>query len=105
MESQQMMEPLLAMNEKMATKEDRKIDREEMIQEIRAAQENIQENLKKTMEEILSKMEERMTATQAKTDGKLKELTDTTEKTQAEPTEEMMQSAGSIKWSLGKMPW
>jgi hypothetical protein len=31
MESQQMMELLLAMNKKMATKEDRKIDREEMI--------------------------------------------------------------------------
>jgi hypothetical protein len=38
-------------------------------------------------------MEERMTATQAKTDGKLKELTETIAKTQAEPREEMMQSA------------
>jgi hypothetical protein len=56
-------------------------------------QENIQENLKKTMEEIMSKMDERMTATQTKMDGKLKELTETMEKTQMEPREEMMQSA------------
>jgi uncharacterized membrane protein YgaE (UPF0421/DUF939 family) len=38
------------------------------------------EKWKADMEEILSKMEERMTATQAKTDGKLKELTETIEK-------------------------
>jgi hypothetical protein len=65
MESQQMMEVLLAM------REDMKADREQM---------------KADMEEILSKMEERMTATQAKTGGKLKELT--------EPSPEMMQSVG-----------
>jgi hypothetical protein len=67
------------MNEKMdantkatlATKEDRKIDKEEMIQEMRADQEQ-----RKT------EMEERMTVTQAKTEGELKE-----------PREEMMQSA------------
>jgi ElaB/YqjD/DUF883 family membrane-anchored ribosome-binding protein len=85
MESQQIMELLLAMNEKMATKE----DREEMIQEMRADQEQSRAD----MEEILAKMEERMTATQAKTDGKLKELTETIEKTLMEPSQEMMQSA------------
>jgi hypothetical protein len=36
MESQQMMELLVAMNENTATKDNRKIDREEMIQEMRA---------------------------------------------------------------------
>jgi hypothetical protein len=76
MESQQMIELLLARldeNEKMrAARKERKAD----------------------MEEILSKMEERMTATQAKTDGKLKELTETTEKTQTEPSPGMMQSVG-----------
>jgi hypothetical protein len=46
------------------------------------------------MEEVLSKTEERMSATQAKTDGKLKELTETIEKTQTEPSPEMMQSVG-----------
>jgi chromosome segregation ATPase len=61
----------------LATKE----DRQEMIQEMRADR----EQRKADMEEILAKMEERMTATQAKTDVKLKELT--------EPREEMMQSA------------
>jgi hypothetical protein len=60
-----------------------------MIQEMRADR----EQKKADMEEILSKMEERMAATQAKTDGKLKVLTETIEKTQAEPREEMMQSA------------
>jgi hypothetical protein len=52
--------------------------REEKIQEMRADR----EQRKADMEEILSKMEERMTVTQAKTDGKLKELTETIEKTQ-----------------------
>jgi hypothetical protein len=77
-------------------REDRKIDREEMIarmdantKAMKTMQENIQENLKKTMEEILSKMEERMTVTQAKMDTKLKELTETFEKTQTEPSPEM----------------
>jgi hypothetical protein len=59
---------------------------------MKTMQENIQENLKKTMEELLSKMEERMTANQAKTDGKLRELTETIEKTLTEPSQEMMQS-------------
>jgi hypothetical protein len=63
---------------KMATKEDRKMDKEEMIQEMRADR----EQRKAEMKQILSKMEERMTATQAKMEGKLKELT--------EPREEMM---------------
>jgi endonuclease/exonuclease/phosphatase family metal-dependent hydrolase len=58
MESQQIMKLLLAMNEKMDTKDARKTDREEMIQEIRAAQENIQENLKKTMKAMMTRMEE-----------------------------------------------
>jgi hypothetical protein len=38
------------------------------------------EQRKDEMEEILAKMEERMTATQANTGGKLKELTETIEK-------------------------
>jgi hypothetical protein len=83
------------MNENMATKKDRKIDKEEMTatmdantQATLATKEEMRadrEQWKAEMEQILSKMEERMTATQAKTDGKLKELT--------EPREEMMQSA------------
>jgi hypothetical protein len=81
-----MMELLLAMNERMdantkamnemkyETKEGRKIDREEMKQEIRASHEKIQENLKRTMEEI-------MNTNQAKTDVKLEELSEAMEKT------------------------
>jgi hypothetical protein len=99
MESQQMMKILLAMQEdSKAWQEDmktmqeraeaeRKSDREEMKQEIRAAQKKIQENLKRTMEEM-------MNMNQAKTDGKLKELTETIEKTQTEPSPEMMQPVG-----------
>jgi bacterioferritin (cytochrome b1) len=106
------------MNKKMATRGERKSDREEMIARMDAntstkatlatqvkinetMQENIQDNLKQMihgmrayreqrkaereadreqrradMEEILAKMEERMTATKAKTDGKVKELTE-----------------------------
>jgi ElaB/YqjD/DUF883 family membrane-anchored ribosome-binding protein len=93
MESQQIMELLLAMNEKMATKEDRIFDREEMIHEMwadleqrKAEREADREQSRADMEEIVDKMEERMTSTQAKADGKLKELT--------EPREEMMQTAG-----------
>jgi hypothetical protein len=72
MESQQMMELLLAMNEKMATKEDRRND----------SKNGHNTKAMKTMyEEILSKMEEMMTMNQAKTDWKLKELTETIEKT------------------------
>jgi hypothetical protein len=100
MDTQQMMELLLArldkskawqedMKAKMATKEDRKTDKEEMIQEMRADR----EQRKAEMEQILSKMEERMTTTQAKTEGKLKELTETIEESQTEPREEMMQPA------------
>jgi hypothetical protein len=45
-------------------------------------------------EQWKAKMDERMTMTQARTDGKLKEPTETMEKTQTEPKgEEMMQSA------------
>jgi hypothetical protein len=93
------MEVLLAMQEDSKTQRDeRKIDKEEMMarmdantkamlatqvkmnktkEDMKTMQQYIQENLKKTMEEML-------TATQAKTDVKLKELT--------EPREELMQS-------------
>jgi predicted transcriptional regulator len=47
MDTQQMMELLLAM------REDVKANREEMKQEIRASHEKTQENLKKTMEEMM----------------------------------------------------
>jgi hypothetical protein len=57
--------------------------------------------MKADMEEILSKMEERMTATQAKTDGKLKELPETIEKMQTDPSPEMMQSVGEHQ----EVPW
>jgi hypothetical protein len=83
-----------AMQEKAET--ERKIDIEEMIaridantkatlatqikmnetkEDMKIMQENIKDNLKKTMEEM-------MTMNQAKTEGKLKELTETIEKTQ-----------------------
>jgi hypothetical protein len=65
MDTQQIMKILLAMNKNAKTSQ--------------------QGMLAKAIEEILAKMEERMTAPQAKTDVKLKELT--------EPREEMMQSA------------
>jgi hypothetical protein len=81
----------------MATKEDMKAmlewaeaERKREREEMRADR----EQRKADMEEILSKMEERMIATQAKADGKLEELTETIEKTQAEPREEMMQPVG-----------
>jgi 1,6-anhydro-N-acetylmuramate kinase len=99
MDTQQMMELLLArrdenaktMNEKMdantkatlADREQRKAEREANREQRRA-----------DMEEILAKMEERTTATQAKTEGKLKELTETIEKTLTEPKDEMLQPAG-----------
>jgi hypothetical protein len=73
-----MLDMKATMNEKLATREDMRADREQR---------------KAEMEDILAKMEERMTATQAKTEGKLKELTETFEETQMEPREEMMQSA------------
>jgi hypothetical protein len=84
MDTQQMMELLLAMREDMKAsnantekmnatlneiKEDRNIDREEIR--------DGQENLKRTMEEM-------MTMNQAKTDAKFKEFTETIEKTQIE---------------------
>jgi hypothetical protein len=112
MDTQQIMELLLTMNEKMATKEDRKIDKEEMIAKMEYNTKTSQQgmlsireemiakmdsNTKATlatkeemkadreqrraeMEEILAKMDgkaspEMMTATQAKTDVKHKELT------------------------------
>jgi hypothetical protein len=81
MDSQQMMELLLDMKATLATKEDRKIDKEEMIQEMRADR----GKRKAEMEGILSKMEKMLTTTQAKTHVKLKELT--------QPREEVMQSA------------
>jgi translation initiation factor 2B subunit (eIF-2B alpha/beta/delta family) len=56
---------------------ERKSDIEEMKQEIRAGQEQIQENLRRMMEEMTN-------TNQAKTDAKLKELTETIEKTQME---------------------
>jgi hypothetical protein len=70
--------------------EDRKIDKEEMIVKMDANTEATLATKEETradrgqrkaeMEEILEKMEERMTSTQAKTGGNLKELTDTIEK-------------------------
>jgi hypothetical protein len=45
-------------------------------------------------------MEEMMNMNQAKTDGKLKELTETIEKKQTEPTPEMMQSV----WGASRGP-
>jgi hypothetical protein len=113
MESQQMMELLLDMkarqeenartiNEKMdantkvllAWREDMRADREQR----KAEREADREQRKAKIYEMFAKMDrkaspERMTATQAKTDGKLKELTETIEETQTEPRVEMMQSA------------
>jgi hypothetical protein len=43
------------------------------------------EQSKDDVEQILAKMKERMTATQAKTDRKVKDLTETSEKTLTEP--------------------
>jgi hypothetical protein len=59
MESQQMMELLLAMREFIKAGQeqimtDRKTNRDEMKQEIRTSREQIQENLKKMLEEMIS---------------------------------------------------
>jgi hypothetical protein len=97
MESQQMMEFLLAMRENMlgrldenaktsqqgmlAMREERKSDREEMKQEIRVAQEKVQENLKRTVEEIMVKFRGPREGTMSDPD-------------QTEPSPEMMQSVG-----------
>jgi hypothetical protein len=53
MESQQIMEPLLAMNEKMTTKEDRKSDREEL----KAMQERAEAERKSDREEMKAMQE------------------------------------------------
>jgi mevalonate kinase len=66
---------MLAMNEKMDA--NTKATMNETKKAMKTMQENIQENLKKTMEEM-------MNTSQAKTDAKFKELTETIEKTQME---------------------
>jgi hypothetical protein len=80
---------MLAMNEKMETylakldadREESKAWREKM----KAEREAWREEMRADREQWKAKMDERMTATQVKSDGKLKELT--------EPREEMMQPA------------
>jgi hypothetical protein len=66
---------MLAMNEKMDAHT--KATMNETKKAMKTMQENIQENLKKMMEEM-------MNTSQAKTDAKFKELTETIEKTQME---------------------
>jgi hypothetical protein len=87
MEMQQMLERLLAGQEQIMA--DRIADREQR----KAEREADREQSKVDVEQIFAKMEERMTATQTKTEGKLKELTETIKETHTEPKEEMMQSA------------
>jgi hypothetical protein len=92
MDTQQMMELLLVMNEKIEantkamneikyeTIEDRTSDREEMKQVITAGQEQLQENLMRMMEEMKN-------ANQAKINVKLEELSETIEETRVEGEE------------------
>jgi hypothetical protein len=82
---------LLAMMTRMeedskAWREKMKSEREAQREERKAEREADREQSKADVEQILAKMEERTTATQAKTNAKLKEL--------MEPSPEMMQSIG-----------
>jgi hypothetical protein len=81
MDTQQMMELLLAMREGMkasnANTETMNEMKYETKQEIRAGQEKIQENLKRTMEEM-------MNTNQAKRDVKLEEFSEAIEETHVE---------------------
>jgi translation elongation factor EF-4 len=86
MESQQMMELPLDMKTSMARLDE---NAKNMIEKMDANREQSKDDV----EQILAKMKERMTATQAKTDGKVKDLTETIEKTLTEPNQEMFQSA------------
>jgi hypothetical protein len=91
MEMQQMLERILAGQEEMKAK--MKAEREAWREEMKAEMEAWREEMRADREQWKAKMDKRMTKNQARTDGKLKELTETMEKTQTEPREEMMQSA------------